>query len=222
VPAGYGFGTQARRLLAEATERRGGVDGLAELARTPGDQQADAYRDWIDAPERRFVLLWLSVAVGMGWIVAVFVDVRRQVSVPATARASRTSSSSHGGHRRSATPRGRGTTLRRSTMPSPVRSPRDAGTGARRRRRLQLASVFHGLTDARRNPPETAECGCSKTTTPNRRVSSRRVVPFEVTANASGLTGRAGLSLVAETAKAIGASRALVAGGGAVAVVVAA
>jgi hypothetical protein len=38
---------------------------------------------------------------------------------------------------------------------------------------------------------------------------NRRVVPFEVTANASGLTGRAGLSLVAETAKAIGASRAL-------------
>jgi hypothetical protein len=49
VPAGFGFGTQARRLLAEATERRGGVDGLAELARTPCDQQADAYRDWIDA-----------------------------------------------------------------------------------------------------------------------------------------------------------------------------
>ena len=48
VPAGYGFGTQARRLLAEATERHGGVDGLAALARTPGDQQADAYRDWID------------------------------------------------------------------------------------------------------------------------------------------------------------------------------
>jgi hypothetical protein len=28
-----------------------------------------------------------------------------------------------------------------------------------------------------------------------------RVVPFDVTANARGLTGRAGLSLVAETAK---------------------
>ena len=49
VPAGYGFGTQARRLLAEATERHGGIDGLAGLARTPGDQQAEAYRDWIDA-----------------------------------------------------------------------------------------------------------------------------------------------------------------------------
>ena len=36
-----------------------------------------------------------------------------------------------------------------------------------------------------------------------------RVVPFDVTANASGLTGRAGLSLVAETAKAIGMTRAL-------------
>ena len=36
-----------------------------------------------------------------------------------------------------------------------------------------------------------------------------RVVPYEVTANATGLTGRAGLGLVAETAKAIGADRAL-------------
>ncbi len=49
VPAGYGFGTQARRLLAETTERHGGINGLADLARTPGDQQPDAYRDWIDA-----------------------------------------------------------------------------------------------------------------------------------------------------------------------------
>ncbi len=49
VPAGFGYGTQARRLLAEATERRGGVDGLADLARSPGDHQADAYRDLIDA-----------------------------------------------------------------------------------------------------------------------------------------------------------------------------
>ncbi|MGH3951989.1 MAG: IS1380 family transposase [Pseudonocardiaceae bacterium] len=36
-----------------------------------------------------------------------------------------------------------------------------------------------------------------------------RVVPFDVTANARGLTGRAGLSLVAETAKAIGMTSAL-------------
>lgn len=36
-----------------------------------------------------------------------------------------------------------------------------------------------------------------------------RVVPFEVTADAVGLTGRAGLSLVAETSKAIGLSRGL-------------
>jgi len=49
VPTGYGFGTQARRLLAEVTERCGGVDGLAKLARAPGEQQAEAYRDWIDA-----------------------------------------------------------------------------------------------------------------------------------------------------------------------------
>jgi hypothetical protein len=139
VQAGYGFGTQARRLLADVPSGVAVSTG-SPSSPAPSDQQADAYRDWIDAPERRFVLLWLSVAVGMGWIVAVFVDVRRRVSVPATARASRTSSSSHGGHRRSATPRGRGTTLRRSTMPSPVRSPRDAGTGARRRRRLQLGS----------------------------------------------------------------------------------
>jgi hypothetical protein len=49
VPAGCGFGTQARRLLAEATERHGGIDALAGLAHTPGDQQLAAYRDWIDA-----------------------------------------------------------------------------------------------------------------------------------------------------------------------------
>ena len=36
-----------------------------------------------------------------------------------------------------------------------------------------------------------------------------RVVPFQVTADATGLTGRAGLSLVAEAAKAIGATAAL-------------
>jgi hypothetical protein len=36
-----------------------------------------------------------------------------------------------------------------------------------------------------------------------------RVVPFDVTANGRGLTGRAGLSLVAETAKAIGMSSSL-------------
>jgi len=36
-----------------------------------------------------------------------------------------------------------------------------------------------------------------------------RVVPYEVTAEATGLTGRAGLGLVAETAKAIGATRGL-------------
>ena len=38
---------------------------------------------------------------------------------------------------------------------------------------------------------------------------SSRVVPFDVTADATGLTDRAGLGLVAETAKAIGATRAL-------------
>lgn len=49
VPSGFGFGTQARRLLTECTQRYQGVDGLASLARAPGDQQAEAYRDWVDA-----------------------------------------------------------------------------------------------------------------------------------------------------------------------------
>ncbi|MGH3499478.1 MAG: hypothetical protein ACRDQA_01045 [Nocardioidaceae bacterium] len=49
VPRGFGFGTDARQLLAEATERHGGVDCLAVLARTPGPQQAEVYRDWVDA-----------------------------------------------------------------------------------------------------------------------------------------------------------------------------
>ena len=39
---------QIRRLLAEAIERRDGIDGLAELARTQRAGQADAYCDWID------------------------------------------------------------------------------------------------------------------------------------------------------------------------------
>jgi len=43
-PDGLCFGAQARRLLAEATERHRGVDGLAELARTPGPRRAEAYR----------------------------------------------------------------------------------------------------------------------------------------------------------------------------------
>jgi hypothetical protein len=42
-PDGLRFGAQARRLLAEATERHRSVDGLADLAR------AEAYRDWVDA-----------------------------------------------------------------------------------------------------------------------------------------------------------------------------
>ncbi|MFN2497436.1 MAG: hypothetical protein ABR608_16280, partial [Pseudonocardiaceae bacterium] len=51
-PDGLRFGAQARRLLAEATQRHGGVDGLADLARTPGPQRAEAYRDWVDALAR--------------------------------------------------------------------------------------------------------------------------------------------------------------------------
>ncbi|MGH8903985.1 MAG: hypothetical protein ACRDYA_20485, partial [Egibacteraceae bacterium] len=51
-PVGYGFGAQARRLLAEATERHRGTDGLADLARAPGPRQAEAYRDWVDGLAR--------------------------------------------------------------------------------------------------------------------------------------------------------------------------
>lgn len=49
---GVGFGEQARRLRAEASERHRGVDGLGELARTPGPSRAEAYRDWVDALAR--------------------------------------------------------------------------------------------------------------------------------------------------------------------------
>jgi len=48
-PDGLRFGAQARRLLAEATERHCGVDGLADLARTPEPSRAEGYRDWVDA-----------------------------------------------------------------------------------------------------------------------------------------------------------------------------
>lgn len=43
-------------------------------------------------PEGRFALLWLAVAVAMGWTVAVFADVCRQVSGPATTATGRTTS----------------------------------------------------------------------------------------------------------------------------------
>lgn len=43
------FGAQARQLLAEAAELHGGADELADLARTPGPHQGEAYRDWVDA-----------------------------------------------------------------------------------------------------------------------------------------------------------------------------
>ena len=49
VPAGLGFGDDARRLLAECVRVYHGPDGLAELARTPSPNQAAAYRDWVDA-----------------------------------------------------------------------------------------------------------------------------------------------------------------------------
>ena len=49
---GWGFGRQAQQLLAEVTERYRGVDGLAELARSAGDGQPGAYRDWVDGLAR--------------------------------------------------------------------------------------------------------------------------------------------------------------------------
>jgi hypothetical protein len=49
VPDGYGFGDDARRLLAESVQLHQGPDGLAGLARTPGTYQGVAYRDWVDA-----------------------------------------------------------------------------------------------------------------------------------------------------------------------------
>ncbi|MGQ0777205.1 MAG: hypothetical protein ACT4NY_22780 [Pseudonocardiales bacterium] len=51
-PEDLGFGPQARILRAEASERHRGVDGLAELARTPGPCRAEAYQDWVDALAR--------------------------------------------------------------------------------------------------------------------------------------------------------------------------
>jgi len=49
VPQGsYGFASEARRLLAEAAALHRGAEGLADLARRPGPDQADAYRDWAD------------------------------------------------------------------------------------------------------------------------------------------------------------------------------
>lgn len=49
VPSGgYGFGREARRLLAEAATLHQGAEGLADLARQPGPNQAEAYLDWID------------------------------------------------------------------------------------------------------------------------------------------------------------------------------
>lgn len=46
------FGDEARTMLAEASERLHGTDGLADLAREPGPRQAEAYCDWVDALAR--------------------------------------------------------------------------------------------------------------------------------------------------------------------------
>lgn len=43
------FGDEAYTMLAEASERLHGTDGLADLAREPGPRQAQAYCDWVDA-----------------------------------------------------------------------------------------------------------------------------------------------------------------------------
>lgn len=49
VPDDYGFGEDARRLIAESVQLGHGPDGLAAFARTPGPYQPAAYRDWVDA-----------------------------------------------------------------------------------------------------------------------------------------------------------------------------
>jgi hypothetical protein len=49
VPDDYGFGEDARRLLAESVQLCHGPDGLAAFARTPSPYQPAAYRDWVDA-----------------------------------------------------------------------------------------------------------------------------------------------------------------------------
>lgn len=46
--AGYGFARGPRRLLAEAAALHRGAEGLADLARRPGPDQAEAYLDWVD------------------------------------------------------------------------------------------------------------------------------------------------------------------------------
>jgi hypothetical protein len=45
---GPGFAREARQLLAEAAALHKGADGLAELARQSGPDQAEAYLDWAD------------------------------------------------------------------------------------------------------------------------------------------------------------------------------
>lgn len=45
-------GPEVRRLLTEATELYGGVDGLAVLAREAGPAQAELYLDWVQALRR--------------------------------------------------------------------------------------------------------------------------------------------------------------------------
>lgn len=45
-------GSQVRKLLTEATERSVGIDGLAELARQAGSDQADLYLEWVQALRR--------------------------------------------------------------------------------------------------------------------------------------------------------------------------
>lgn len=47
--AGGAERVDVRRLLAEAAQAHGGVDGLAELARDSGPGQAERYLDWIEA-----------------------------------------------------------------------------------------------------------------------------------------------------------------------------
>jgi tetratricopeptide (TPR) repeat protein len=43
------FGSEARRLLREAVQLEGGIDGLADLARRQGQDDPEAFREWMTA-----------------------------------------------------------------------------------------------------------------------------------------------------------------------------
>jgi hypothetical protein len=84
---GFGSLVAAAVVFARRYERQG-APGRRWASLTCGALSlALAASPNVGDPEGRFVLLWLSVAVGMGWVVAVLAHVRDQISGPATARA---------------------------------------------------------------------------------------------------------------------------------------